>query len=111
MDTPTAPYLKTLVECLNQLLADGYKENFTVIKGKLHSHATERSYPPEEVHIVNFYRFEGQNDPDDASIMYAIETSDGSKGTLVDGYGPSSDVDISQFIVNVDDIKKKTALK
>jgi len=111
MDIPTAPYLKTLVECLNQLLADGYKENFTVLKGKLHSHATEKSYPPEKVHIVNFFRFEGQNDPDDASIMYAIETSDGSKGTLVDGYGPSSDADISQFIVDVDDFKKKIALK
>ena len=107
MDTPTAPYLDTLVECQNKLMADGYKENYTVKEGKLHSFTTGKSYRSEDVHIVNFYRFEGQNDPDDSSILYAIETTGGSRGSLVDGYGPSSDPEISQFIVSVEDIQKK----
>ena len=112
MNTPTAPtpaYLKTLVDCLAKMREDGYKDDFTVKDGQLLSFGTGKSFTAEDVKIVNFFRFEGQTDPADDSIMYVIETKDGDKGTLVDGYGPSSDPDISQFIVKVEDMQKKAA--
>ena len=109
MNAPTAPYLETMVECHKKMMEDGYKENFTVKDDMLHSLTTEKSYKAEEVKIVNFFRFEGQTDPDDDSIMYVIETNDSAKGLLVDGYGPSSDPDMSQFIVAVENIHKKAA--
>jgi hypothetical protein len=56
---------------------------------------------------VNFFRFEGQTDPADSSIMYVIETKDGAKGTLVDGYGLSADTDTSEFILKVENMEKK----
>jgi hypothetical protein len=68
----------------------------------------ERVYTPEEVKVLNFYRFEGNSDPADNSILYAIETSDGGRGTLVDAYGPYADSKISSFMQQVDEIKKKT---
>jgi hypothetical protein len=110
MNTQTAPtpaYLKTLVDCENKMRQDGYKENFGVKEDKLCALSTGKTYTPEETTIVNFFRFEGQSDPADNAIMYVIETKDGTKGTLVDGYGPSSEPDTSQFIVKVENIHKK----
>jgi hypothetical protein len=64
------------------------------------------SYLPEEIQVVNFYRFEGESDPDDNAILYIIETVDGTKGTLVDSYGTYNDSRISNFMKNVETIKK-----
>jgi hypothetical protein len=104
---PTPAYLKTLVDCLARMRQDGYTEDFTVKDNKLLSFASGNSYKADEVKIVNFFRFEGQTDPADASILYVIETADKSKGTLVDGYGVSSDTDTSEFILQVESIQKK----
>jgi hypothetical protein len=107
MNAPTAPYLKTLVEVHTKLLADGYKEEFTVADNILKALSTGKQYTPAEVSIVNFFRFEGQTDPADSSIMYALETNDGTKGTLVDAYGPDADADKTQFIREVENMHKK----
>jgi hypothetical protein len=37
--------------------------------------------------VDEFYRFEGMTNPDDSSILFAISSSDGLKGTLGDAYG------------------------
>jgi hypothetical protein len=111
MHAPTAPYLKTLVECHTKLLADGYKEEFTVSDNLLKALSTGKQYTPAEVNIINFFRFEGQTDPGDSSIMYVIETNDGTKGTLVDAYGPDADADKTLFIREVETIQKKNAAK
>jgi hypothetical protein len=59
------------------------------------------------VKAVNFYRFEGISNPDDMSILYAIETSDGRRGTLVDAYGFYSDDETGEFINQVEINKKQ----
>jgi hypothetical protein len=107
MHAPTAPYLNTLVECHTKLLNDGFKENFSVEDNHLKAPSTDKLYEPSEVTIVNFFRFEGQTDPADSSIMYAIQTTDGTKGTLVDAYGPDGDADKTIFIREVEKIQKK----
>lgn len=85
----------------------GYTEQFRVEKGKLMGIESKKSYKPGDVKAVNFYRFEGISDPDDMSILYAIETSDGCKGTLTDAYGNYSDDDTGDFMKQVE-IAKKT---
>ncbi len=107
MHAPTAPYLKTLVEVHAKLLADGYKEEFTVADNLLKAVSTQKEYKPADVKIVNFFRFEGQTDPGDSSILYVLETSDKTKGTLVDAYGADADADKTLFIKEVEDIHKK----
>jgi hypothetical protein len=37
------------------------------------------------------------NQPDDSSIMYALECNNGEKGTLVDGYGTTADTDTANL--------------
>ena len=100
--------MKTLVSCINSLVRSGYTEDYKIIGGRLKALKRDRIYSPEEVKVVNFYRFEGESDPADNSILYAIETSDGSKGTLVDAYGPYADSKITTFMHQVDEINKKT---
>ena len=73
------------------------------------SQETEEMFTPEQVKIINFFRFEGMSDPEDNSILYAIETDSGLKGTLVDAYGAKSDPEVDEFIKAVENISKKNA--
>jgi len=41
--------------------------------------------------VDEFHRFEGMSNPDDNSIVFAISSDDGIKGTLVDAYGIYAD--------------------
>jgi hypothetical protein len=84
----------------------GYTEQFRVEKGRLVGMENKNKYKPADVKAVNFYRFEGISDPDDMSILYAIETSDGCKGTLTDAYGRYSDEDTGDFMKQVEVAKK-----
>ena len=101
------PHMKSLAQCVNKMVLDGYTEDFKVVNMGLKSLKTEKTYNPEEVHVRNFFRFEGQSDPNDNTIMYVIETNDGLKGTLVDAYGPYADVKVSEFMQQVDSFEKK----
>ncbi len=105
------PHMKSLSLCLNKMVLEGYVDDFKIADNGLRSLKTEKVYKPEEINVVNFFRFEGQSDPDDNTIMYVIETNDGLKGTLVDAYGPYSDRKLSEFMQQVESFKKKTQKK
>jgi hypothetical protein len=98
--------MSTLSMCANHAVTKGYTENFKV-EGGLLCNTTGRCYTPKEVHIDNFYRFEGESDPADNTIMYAIDAGNGVKGTLVDAYGPYADENINSFLHEIDGVHKK----
>lgn len=52
---------------------------FTTINAKI--------YQPEDLKIIKTYRFEGESDPGDSSIIYVIEAKDGMIGYSMDAYG------------------------
>lgn len=99
--------MKTLSSCVNKLTREGYEAQFKMTKAGLQSLSTEKIYKPEDIKIASFYRFEGESDPADNSILYAIETSGGEKGTLTDAYGVYADVTLAEFIKAIEDIEKK----
>ena len=100
--------LTSQVDVENMLNREGYIKDFRVNEdGRLCSmDEDKKTYGPEEVKIVNFYRFEGESDPDDMSILYALECSDGTKGTISNSYGPMADADIDAFILQGQDLGK-----
>jgi hypothetical protein len=55
------------------------KEGFSSPSGKV--------YKPEDLSIIKTYRFEGDSDPSDSSILYLIEANDGLIGYTADAYG------------------------
>ncbi len=101
------PELKTMVSVINMLTSQGFITQFKAIENGLQSMESEYIFKPGEVKILNFYRFEGESNPADNSIVYAIETSDGERGVLTDAYGPYSDTYVTDFIRQVEDIHKK----
>ena len=103
-----ASFMNTMTSCMNKVVMDGYTDTFKVTDEGLFSCKTENKYEPEQIKIVNFYRFEGESDPADMSILYVIETHDGAKGTLTDAYGAYADENVNKFIEQVNDINKRT---
>jgi hypothetical protein len=100
-------FMTDLEKVQTKLEKHGYTEQFRVEKDRLVGINSKKKYKSKEVIATNFYRFEGITDPDDMSILYAIETHDGSKGTLTDAYGRYSDEDTGNFMKEVK-IQKKT---
>jgi len=78
---------ETEVQALEGLAKDGYKLQFRINNdGKLKVHDGEKevegNYSVDQVDVVEFHRFEGASNPSDMSIIYALKTNDGKKGTL-----------------------------
>ena len=46
-----------------------------------------KCYSPEDLTIIKTYRFEGDSNPSDSSILYLIEANDGLIGYSLDAYG------------------------
>jgi hypothetical protein len=59
-------------------------------------------FEANEVVIRRFERFEGVSDPDDMSIVYAIESRSGIRGTLTDAFGVYSNPAISAFVDKIE---------
>ncbi len=105
--THTPQRMPTLSEQINNALELGFVENFSVDGKFLVVAGKHDGYSPEQTKISNYFRFEGDSNPEDTSILYLIETEDGKRGTLTDAYGAYADAKISSFIHDVEDIQKK----
>ena len=77
----------TLSEAINGLKKRGYKEDFNLEPHGIRCLALDLQFHPENFTVDEYHRFEGMSDPDDNSIVFAISSNDGIKGTLVDAYG------------------------
>lgn len=87
----------TLSETINGLIKIGYTKDFNVNDGSiLRANITQR---PKNFQIDKIYRFEGTSDPNYQSILYAISSVNHNiKGTLVDGYGNSSNAAVAKLV-------------
>jgi hypothetical protein len=79
----------TVTAAVNGLKERGYTKDFNLEENCIVCH--ENRYDPEDFEIVEVYRYEGNSDPADEAVVYAIEGKDGGKGVLVNGYGISAD--------------------
>jgi hypothetical protein len=81
----------TVSEAVNDLKQRGYTIDFNKQYDCIACDKTQLTLKPEEFEIAELHRFEGNTDPADEAVVYAIESTRGEKGILVDGFGPSSD--------------------
>ena len=91
----------TLTEALQDLTRRGFSDNFTVEEEGLRSTATGNLLHSYDVTSVEYHRFEGESDPADMSVVYALECKDGSRGIVIDAYGTYADPVIGNFLKNV----------
>ena len=102
MEQPIA--MNTLSQILEKLRLKGRDNELKMTDhGKMQSKSLDKIYKPEDLTIVKTYRFEGDPDPADNSVLYLVEDSDKNIGYMLDAYGIYSDNTGSGF----DDFLKK----
>ena len=79
----------TVTEALADLKSRNFTMDFNLADNCIVCNETK--FNVDEFEIVEYYRFEGDTDPADEAVVYAIESKSGSKGVLVNGYGISAD--------------------
>lgn len=82
---------ESLIEALDDLRKRGYEADFATQTVCLYCGDLDLRLNPEEFNVDEVYRFEGNSNPDDSAVLYAISSSTGVKGTLIDGYGVYSE--------------------
>lgn len=91
----------TVTEAMAELRKLGYTIDFSILTEKecLICHLTATVLSPDDFEIDQFYRFEGDTDPGDEMIVYAISSKKKNiKGIVVSAYGLYAD-DASSAIV------------
>ncbi|MBS1504172.1 MAG: phosphoribosylpyrophosphate synthetase [Bacteroidetes bacterium] len=84
--------MTTVSEVLNKLKEEGYTLDFNLNDNCLVCHGNSLQLHADEFVIDKHYRFEGLSDPGDEAVVYAISSvKNNLKGTLVNGYGISSE--------------------
>ncbi len=65
---------ETLSEAITLLQQKGYTEDFNIQANCVKCQNLQLKISPEEFLIDKFYRFEGDTDPDDEEVVYAISS-------------------------------------
>lgn len=82
----------TLTQGLQQLRRQGYTADFNLRPDCLYCAALDLKLPPGEFAVAKVFRFEGDSDPADQAILYAIAAIGRDvRGVLVNAYGVYAD--------------------
>jgi hypothetical protein len=87
---PTYHYT-TVLEALDDLKEKGFHNDFNLI----HEAIKEN---PHHYSVEHVYRYEGDSDPDEESVVYGIISDSGEKGVFVAGFSANSDNAAAQII-------------
>ena len=83
---------ENLVDALKDMKQRGFTTDFNIAFDNIECKTTGTCLSPSQFEIVEHYRFEGDTNPSDSSVIYAVQSHDGVlKGTLISAYGMYSD--------------------
>lgn len=89
----------TLSEAINELKKEGYTEDFNLANDCVIGKDGKLKLYSNDFVVDKFYRFEGNTDPADEAILYAISSPHNNvKGILVNGYGISAEPMASELV-------------
>ncbi len=80
--------LDTLTETIEALKKDGYTDDFKAEEEAIVALYSKKEFQPDDLTIVQTFRFEGVTNPSDMTDLYVIEATDGTRGTMAMSYGP-----------------------
>ena len=81
-----------LIDAINGLRNEGYNEDFNLKQNCIECRNGQYKIFHDEFHIDKFFRFDGNTDPSEESIIYAISSEKYKlKGILINGYGVTSE--------------------
>ncbi|HSD06214.1 hypothetical protein [Flavobacterium sp.] len=87
---PTYHYT-TVLEALEDLKEKGFVHDFN-----LHHEIIVTN--PQDYCVEHVYRYEGETDPGDESVVYGIASIFGVKGVFVSGFSANSDNEAAQIL-------------
>jgi len=90
--TETADKMATLSQVLEKLRLKKLDNEFRWENGQFNA-GKGKGYNPEDLTIIKTFRFEGDSNPSDSSVLYIIEAKDGLIGYSIDAYGVYSNHD------------------
>lgn len=99
----------TVSVATTELYKKGYVANFVLDGDRMQETETRKHYTPQDMKVLEFYRFEGESDPADNSIVFAVECKDGTRGVVVASYGPTSSKKLDDFMKEVEVVDKTEA--
>lgn len=91
----------TVSEAVNDLVKRGYTSDFNLNHESdcLVCNQSSTSLSPEDFEIDETYRFEGDTNPDDETIVFAISSAKNNiKGIVVNAYGMYEDAATSKIV-------------
>lgn len=88
----------TLSQATTALNERGFSRQFDFREGTLMDLKSKQTFTPRHLSIVEYHRFEGMSNPGDMSIVFAIKTRDGTRGTLISSYGANTDLGLFDFM-------------
>lgn len=96
------PSYTTLSEAVNDLQRRGYTDDLQLGGNCVVCSVKGKSLDPADFHIDEFHRFEGDSNPEDQSIVYAISSEKYEvKGILVNGYGPEANSMTQELVLKL----------
>ena len=81
----------TVSQAVQGLKERGYSIDFNLEEDCLVCRQPPFKLMPDEFEITEVHRYEGNSDPGDEAVVFAIESRSGEKGILVNGFGVSAD--------------------
>ena len=92
----------TSSEALRDLKRRGFTLDFNLKENCIACDEENLQLAPEAFQIKEVYRFEGNSNPSDEEVVYAIESNDGRKGVIVNAFGIYSDSLSDEMIAKLD---------
>ncbi len=82
----------TVTAALTGLKAKGFILDFNIVFDNIKCEEHNICLNPNEFEITDIFRFEGDTNPSDEDVVYAVESKDGKiKGTITSAYGMYAD--------------------
>jgi hypothetical protein len=89
----------TVVNALTGLRERGYTVNFNLAFNQLICNDNRHCLNPDEFEIVEVHRFEGNSNPSDEDVVYAIQSIQGNlKGVLTSAFGLYTDTASAEML-------------
>ena len=83
--------METLVEAMERLRSIGYVNDFSATSGgHLRCEVCRSNHDAATISIIETVRFEGDSNPDDESILLALECECGALGQYTAAFGPDT---------------------
>lgn len=84
----------TVLEALKILKERGFNYDYNI-------NATEIINNPDHFEIVHIYRYEGETNPDDESMVFGIKSKSGKKGVYVCGFAANSFSNADKIVLDI----------